>query len=156
MATLAAKPGHLASEHSDDCGSNCVERAVGVPRLAPDSRFRSLARRGRGAASGRCRSLRSADGSHLAAAATAAEELIAAIGFEPRHANARRHVETFQDLSSLRIDPPHIALFAFHGAVPEFAVDPCDAGDEAVGLDGAKDRSGLRIDLMNPAIAVLP
>src|SRR6202035_2406588 len=40
--------------------------------------------------------------------------------------------------------------------VPELAVDPGHAGDEAVGLDGAQDRSGLRIDLIDFAGAVVP
>ena len=40
--------------------------------------------------------------------------------------------------------------------MPELAVDPGDAGDEAVGLDGAEDRAGLGIDLMDLAVAVLP
>ena len=56
----------------------------------------------------------------------------------------------------LRIDAPQIALVAFPGAVPELAVDPGDAGDEAVGLDGAQDRAGFGIDLMDLALAVLP
>ncbi len=45
---------------------------------------------------------------------------------------------------------------AFPGAVPELAVDPGDPGDEAVGLDGAKDRPGLGIDLMDLPVAILP
>src|SRR5438034_4321220 len=80
----------------------------------------------RGASPGR------ADGSHLPAASASAEELIAAIGLEPRHAHSRRHLELLQDLSCSRIDPPQIALVAFPGAVPELAVDPGDPGDEAV------------------------
>src|SRR5580658_2506249 len=90
-----------------------------------------------------------ADGSHFAAASAAAEELIAAIGFEPRHAHSVRHLEALQNLSRLRIDAPQIALVTFPGAVPEFAIDPGDAGDHAVGLDGAKDRPGFGIDLMD-------
>jgi hypothetical protein len=79
------------------------------------------------------------DGSHLPAAPAAAEELIAAVGLEPRHAQSGRHVEPLQDLSGARIYPPQIALVAFPGAVPELAVDPGDPSDEAVGLDGAKN-----------------
>ena len=56
----------------------------------------------------------------------------------------------------LRIDAPQIALVAFPGAVPEFAVDPGDPGDEAVGLDGAKNRACFGIDLMDLPIAILP
>src|SRR5262245_11543066 len=90
-----------------------------------------------------------ADGSHLAAVSASAEELIAAIGFEPRHGSALRHLDPFQHLSRLRIDAPEIALVAFPGAVPQLAIDPGDAGDEAVGVDGAEDRSGLRVDLVD-------
>ena len=56
----------------------------------------------------------------------------------------------------LRIDPAQLAFIGFPGAVPELAVDPGDAGDEAVRLDGAQDRAGLRIDLMDLAVAMLP
>ena len=88
---------------------------------------------------GRGASLGPADGSHLPAASASAEEPIAAIGLEPRHAHAGRHLELFQDLSRSRVDPPHVALVAFPSAVPELAVDPGDAGNEAVGFDGAKN-----------------
>ena len=40
--------------------------------------------------------------------------------------------------------------------MPELAVDPGDPGDEAVGLDGAKNRAGLGIDLMDLTVAILP
>src|SRR6266567_4535835 len=104
----------------------------------------------RGASPGR------ADGSHLPAASASAEELIAAIGLEPRHAHSRRHLELLQDLSCSRIDPPQIALVTFPGAVPELAVDPGDPGDDAVGLDGAKNRPGFGIDLMDLPAPMLP
>ena len=55
----------------------------------------------------------------------------------------------------LGIDAPHVALVALPGAVPELAVDPGDAGDEAIGLDGAEHGSGLGIDLVDPAVAML-
>src|SRR6516225_9431530 len=90
---------------------------------------------------------RPADGSHLAAASAAAKELIAAIGFEPRYGDAARHLDPLQHFSGLRIDAPQITLVVFPGAVPQLAIDPGDAGDEAFGFDGAKDRSGLRVDL---------
>src|SRR6202047_775831 len=77
----------------------------------------------------------SADGSHLPAASASAEELIAAIGLEPRHAHAGRHIEALQDLSGSRIDAPQIALVAFPGAVPELSVGPGDPGDDPLGLD---------------------
>ena len=40
--------------------------------------------------------------------------------------------------------------------MPQLAVDPGHAGDEAVGLDGAQDGAGVGIDLVDLAIAVLP
>jgi hypothetical protein len=40
--------------------------------------------------------------------------------------------------------------------VPELSVDPGDAGDEALGLDRAKNRSGLRIDLIDLPVSILP
>ena len=85
-----------------------------------------------------------ANGSHLSAASASAEELIAAIGLEPRHAYARRHLEPLQDLSCLRIDSPQLGLITFPGGVPELPIDPTHPGDEAVGLDGAKNRLGHR------------
>src|SRR6266404_1039853 len=97
-----------------------------------------------------------ADGSHLPARCSSAEELIAAIGLEPRHAHSGRHFEPLQDLSRSRIDSPHIALVTFPGAVPELSVDPGDPGDEAVGLDRAKNRSCLGIDLMDLPVPILP
>ena len=39
--------------------------------------------------------------------------------------------------------------------MPELAVDPGDAGDEAAGLDGAKNRSRLGIDLMDLPVPTL-
>src|SRR5204863_6179101 len=100
-------------------------------------------------------SLGPANGSHFPATSSAAEKLIAAVGFKPRHADAGRHIEFLQNFSGLRIDAAHIALLAFPGAVPKLALDPGDAGDEAVGLDGAKDRSCFGIDLMDFAGAML-
>jgi len=91
---------------------------------------------------------------HFPAGCAAAEELIAAIGFESRHVDARRHLEAFQHFAGTRIDSPQLARVVFPGAVPEFPVAPGDAGDEAVGFDGAKNFPGLGIDLMNPPVAI--
>src|SRR5262249_46304971 len=55
-----------------------------------------------------------------------------------------------------RIDSPQIALVPFPGTVPELAVDPSDPGDEALGLDGAKNRASLGIDLMDLPVPILP
>jgi hypothetical protein len=40
--------------------------------------------------------------------------------------------------------------------VPELAVDPGDPGDDALGLDGAKNRACLGIDLMDLPAPMLP
>src|SRR5208282_2655260 len=109
-----------------------------------------------GAAARRGDSPGPADGSHLPAPSSSADELIAAIGLEPRHAHSGRHLEPLQDRSRARIDSPQIALVTFPGAVPELAVDPGDPGDEAVGVDGAKNRSCLGIDLMDLPVPILP
>src|SRR4029077_14682611 len=60
-----------------------------------------------------------------------------------------------QYVSRSRIDPSQLALVAFPGAVPELSIDPGDSGDEAVGLDRAKNRPGLGIPLMDLSVAVL-
>src|SRR5579883_2640734 len=65
-----------------------------------------------------------ADDPHLPAVPAAAEEALAAVGFEPRHGDPWRHLEPLQHLACLGIDAPQIALLAFPGAVPELAVDP--------------------------------
>src|SRR5262245_27621116 len=96
-----------------------------------------------------------ADGPDLVARSAAAEEQIVAVGLEPRHAHAPRHLEGLEHLVGAGIDSPHLALVAFPGPVPELSVDPGDAGGEAVGLDRAKDRAGPVIDLMDHPGAVL-
>src|SRR5215472_10928835 len=98
----------------------------------------------------------SADGSDLPARSAAAEEPVAAIGFEPRHTYSGRHFEPLQHLSRSRIDALQIALVTFPGAVPELAVDPGDPGDEAVGLDGAQNRPCFGVDLINLPVPILP
>src|SRR5438067_4713411 len=111
---------------------------------------------GLGAAARSAASLGPADRPHLSALSSSAEEAIAAIGLEPRNAHSGRHLERFQDLPRSRIDSPQIALVTFPGGVPELSVDPGDPGDEAVGLDGAKNRPCLGIDLMDLAAPILP
>jgi hypothetical protein len=96
------------------------------------------------------------DGAYLPALSASAEELFATIGLESRDVYSGRHLPPLQDFSCSWIDSPQLALVAFRGAVPELAVDPGDAGDEAVGLDRAKNPPRLRIDLMDLAIPVLP
>ena len=73
-----------------------------------------------------------------------------------RRAHPGGMVEPLQNLARSRIDAPHFALVAFPGGVPELSVDPGDPGDEAVGLDGAKNRPGVGIDLMDLPVPILP
>src|SRR5258708_19932715 len=40
--------------------------------------------------------------------------------------------------------------------MPKLSIDPSDPGDEAVGFDGAKNRTCLRIDLMDLPVSILP
>src|SRR5512143_324816 len=91
---------------------------LGVQRDPDPLLVRLLPHGDLGAAAGRGASPGSADGSHLPAASASAEELIAAIGLEPRHADSLRHLEPLQDLSRARIDSPQIALVTFPGGVP--------------------------------------
>src|SRR3984957_17783273 len=112
--------------------------------------------RGCGAAGRHRTSPGPADGSHLAAADTAAKELIAAIGLETRYAYSLWHFERLQNLSGLRVDVPQVAFVAFKSGVPELAIDPSDSRDEAVGFDGAKNRPGGRIELMDFSVPILP
>jgi hypothetical protein len=95
-------------------------------------------------------------GPHSPAPSSAAEEPIATIGLEAGHANSGRHLESLEDLSRSWIDTAHIAFVTFPGAVPELVVDPGDAGHEPVGLDRSKNRSGVRIDLMDLPVSILP
>src|ERR1700730_15963270 len=111
---------------------------------------------GLGAAARRGDSPGPADGSHPPAPSPPPEQLTAAIGPEPRHAHSGRHIEPLQDLSGSRIESPQIALVAFPGAVPELAVDAGNPGDEAFGLDGAKNCPGKGIDVMDLAVPILP
>src|SRR5262249_29459409 len=96
------------------------------------------------------------DRSHFPAASAAAEERVAAVGLEARYGYAGWHVDLLQNLAAQWIDSAQVAFVRFPRAMPKFAVDPGDAGHEAVRLEGAKDRAGLRIDLMDFAFAMLP
>ena len=84
-----------------------------------------------------------------------AEELIAAIGLESRDMNSAWHIETLKNLSGARIDSPQIALVTFPGRVPQLSIDPGDPGDKAVGLDGAQNRPGIGIHLMDLSRPIL-
>src|SRR5206468_2067823 len=71
------------------------------------------------------------------------------------HHRTRWHVDSLEHGSTIRIDAPKLALGAFRGAVPQVALHPRHARDEAVRLDGAEDRARLGIDLMNLPRAIL-
>src|SRR5882757_6207225 len=90
---------------------------------------------------------RAAHGLDLAAAAAATEETAAAVGFQSRHTGW--HLHLLQRVACLGIDAQQIALLAFPGGMPELAVDPGDARDDAFGFDGADHLARFRIDLMD-------
>ena len=100
--------------------------------------------------------LRPADRPHLPGPAPSAVEPLAAVGLEAGHAHSGRHLERLQNFSRSRIDSPQLALVTFPGGMPELAIDPGHPGDEAVGFDRAKDRTRLRIDLMDLPVPVFP
>src|SRR5579864_972999 len=140
-----------------------VERHAAVARRVIEARprgpLRLLARGVGGDPGGAARrgvSLGPADGPHLAALSSSAEELIDAIELEPRNIHSGRHLDTLQDLPRSRIDSPQFALVAFPGGVPELSVDPGDPGDEPVGLDRAKNRACFGVNLMNLPVPILP
>jgi hypothetical protein len=82
--------------------------------------------------------------------------LFVTIGLKPGNASPTRHLQSLKYLSTSRIDSPQITFIFFPGGVPELSIDPGHAGDEAVGLDGAKNRACLRIDLVDLPIPILP
>lgn len=112
-------------------------------------------RRAGGATDAVLSALRPSHGPNFPAVATAAKEPTIAIGFQPRHDDAFGHIDPFQYFAALRIDAAQVALVAFPGAVPKFAIDPGDASDKALGFYGTQDDTGFRVDLMNLAIAIL-
>ena len=101
-------------------------------------------------------SARPPDSPDLAALSSSAEELITAIRLKPGNAHSPWHLEALKNVSGSRIDSPQIAFLALPGGVPELSIDPGDPGDEAVGLDGAKNRACIGIDLMDLPVPILP
>jgi len=85
--------------------------------------------------SGREGLLRPADRPHFSTRSASTEEPVAAIGLEARQAHTGRHLEPLKNLARLRIDAPHVAFVSLPRAVPELAVNPCDAGHHAIGLE---------------------
>src|SRR5574341_291984 len=106
--------------------------------------------------SSRWAAFRALDGAHLAARAAAAVEELGPVGLEPADEGAAGHAQPLEHRAALRVDVAQLALVAFPGAVPELAVDPGHAGDEAVRFDGAQHLAGGRVDLVDLAVAVLP
>ena len=127
-------------------------RAHGQPlRLlvrAVDGNLRSTA--------SRSASPRPPDRPDLPALSSSAEELIAAIRLKPGNVNPAWHLDALKNFSGSRIDLPQITLVTFPGGVPQLSIDPGDPGDEAVGLDGAKNLSCVGIDLMDLPVPILP
>ncbi len=77
-----------------------------------------------------------AHGAHFAAGAATAVKDAGAVGLEPTHGDTGGHLESLGDFARLRIDRGRsFALLGLHGAVPELAVHPGDAGDEAIRFD---------------------
>src|SRR5690606_24141930 len=87
--------------------------------------------------------------------AAAAIEAVGAVRFEAGEAGAVRQLEDFQRLAGLRIDAAQVALLALPGAVPQIAVDPCDAGHHPRTVDRAQYRAGVGIDLVDLALSIL-
>src|SRR5262245_61837766 len=98
---------------------------------------------------------RTAHGANLSARSAAAIEEVGPVRLEAADKGATRHLQPVEDGAALRVDAADIAFVPFPGPVPQLAVDPGHAGDEAVGLDGAQDRAGRGIDLVDLPIAIL-
>ena len=99
---------------------------------------------------------RAPDRPDLSGWASPAEKLIVAIRLEAGNVHTRGHVELLQHFPGLWIDLSQIAFLAFPCGVPKLSIDPSDPGDEAVGLDCAKNRPGVGVDLMDLPAPILP
>src|SRR5258706_10064408 len=88
-------------------------------------------------------------------AAASAEEAVATVGFKAGDADAGRHLKLLEDLAGRGVDASQLAFVVFPGAVPEVAVNPGHAGDEAVGVDRAEDRASHWIELKDLAAFVV-
>src|SRR5512141_397199 len=82
---------------------------------------------------------RAPHGTDLSTRAAAAIKQVCAVGLEPADADAGRHLEPFEHGAVLWVDTADLAAVVVPGAVPQLAVDPGHARDEAVGFDGAQD-----------------
>ena len=66
-----------------------------------------------------------------------------------------RHVQPFKHFTRLWVDTAQVAFVAFPRAMPQLAIDSGHARNEPVAFDRAQHLTGLGIDLMDPAAAVL-
>src|SRR6185436_4623180 len=94
-------------------------------------------------------------GAHFSAAGATAIKNAGAISLEAADGDAGRHFKALEDFARLGGNVADFALLRFEGGMPEFAVDPGDAGDEPVRFDRAQDSAGVGVDLMDLACAVL-
>lgn len=85
-------------------------------------------------------------------------QLAAIAAEEPRShripAQRRRHLQPLQHCVCSSIDATQVTFLALPDVVPERALDPGDAGGEAVGADAAQ-LAGLSNDLVDAASAIL-
>src|SRR5262245_56501495 len=98
---------------------------------------------------------RPAHRAHLAAPAAAAIEHVLAVRFQASDDHTGGKAEAIADVAVGGVDVTELALVVLHGGVPQLAVHPGHTGDEAVRLDGAQDRPGVGVDLVDLAVAVL-
>src|SRR5262249_32670170 len=92
---------------------------------------------------------RAADRADSPARGPTGVEQIPLVGLEATHRYPCGHGQPGEHLARLGIDAANVGLRSLPGPVPELAVHPRDAGDEAVRLDGAQDGACLRIDLVD-------
>src|SRR5688500_4635761 len=83
----------------------------------------------------RSRRSRPTDRANLAALAAAAEEDVVAAAFEAADAGVGWHFQALEHGTGGGVDVAELAFIVFPGGVPQLAVDPGDARDEAIGLD---------------------
>src|SRR6185369_9122943 len=184
-AGLAAEEAHLggAPRDGDDAGVDRALEGPAPPRLQlrrpdddvrvhaggrdrgrPPRRLRGARERRAGAARVRETPLRLAPrpatrlphGADPAALATAGVEEVAPVRLQPAHRRPRGHRQAGQHLTRPGVDPADVGVAAFPRPVPELAVVPGDAGDEAVRLDRAQDRARFGIDPVDLPVEVLP
>jgi PAS domain S-box-containing protein len=78
---------------------------------------------------------RSAHGAHFAGRPAAEVEEVRAVALEAADVRARRHRQSLEHRTALRVHAAQLALVALPGAMPQLAIDEAHAGDEAVRFD---------------------